>query len=176
MRRLSARERVLSLAVGGVFFTLLTFGLISYLLRQHTTLQATLASKEGEWRTMQLLVAERGLWEQRDAWISEKQPKLANEGSAGVQLLDQIKGAARVHAVTVENPAIGAPETAEFYRTTPVNFETKSPWPALVKFLHALQQPEKFLVLDSANIQIDPTDPAMIRGKFRAAIWYAPKN
>lgn len=42
-------------------------------------------------------------------------------------------------------------------------------------FLYEMQAPERFIVFESANLQIDQDDKTQIRGKFRIAKWYAPK-
>src|SRR5205823_6349612 len=102
------------------------------------------------------------------------QPKLVNEGSAGVELLDYVKSVAKKSDVVLENPAIGSPAKAQFYRSVPVNIETKSSWATLIRFLESIQQPEQFIVFETANVAIDPADPAMMRGKFKIARWYAP--
>jgi hypothetical protein len=44
-----------------------------------------------------------------------------------------------------------------------------------VRFLHDVQQPEGFVVFESVNLQIEPSDPTMMRGKFKIARWFAPK-
>lgn len=174
MRHLTRREKRLSYAVGGVLFVVFNFAFINYLTKQHAMVKAQFAAKTSEWQTMQGLFTERELWEKRQAWIEATQPKLENEGAAGVQLLDQVKDAAKANGVTLENPAIGTLEKSSYYRSTPVNFETKSSWPALMKFLSGVQQPEQFIVVDNANIQIEAADTTLIRGKFRVSRWYAP--
>jgi hypothetical protein len=174
MRQLTQREKYLGGAVGGVLFLLLTVVFINYLVRQHVRLTGELRTKSNELKTMRVLVAERALWEQREAWLDQFQPKLVNESSAGVQLLDRLKEAGRANGVTVENPAIDTLERSNFYRSTPVSFETKSAWPALIRFLASVQQPEAFLEFETVNIQIDPADPTQIRGKFRIGCRYQP--
>jgi hypothetical protein len=174
MRQLNQREKYLSGAVGGVLFLLLTVVFINYIVRQHVRLTGGVRTKSAELKAMRILVSERELWEKREAWLDQFQPKLVNESGAGVQLLDRVKEAARTNNVTVENVAIGTLERSHFYRSTPLSFDTKSAWPALIQFLASLQQPEAFLEMETANIQIDPADPTKMRGKFRIACRYQP--
>jgi Tfp pilus assembly protein PilO len=174
MPRLSARERALALLVGAAVFLLITLLLLNFLFRQHARLRNELSQKQTTWQATQTLFGEREMWERRDLWLQQNHPRLENPGSAGVQLLDQIKQAAKENGVQLENPAIGTPETGEFYQSVPVTLETKSQWHALIRFLHSLQSPEKFVVLESANLQIDAGDPTQMRGRFRIAKWYAP--
>ena len=174
MRTLNQREKLLSFAVGGVLFLLINLGFVRYLVNQHAIVKADYAARTQDWESMQKLLDERGLWDKREAWLAATQPKLANESAAGVELLNTLKTAAKTEGVTLENPAIGTIEKSIYYRSSPVNFETKSAWPALIKFLATVQQPDRFVVFDSANIQIEAGDPTLIRGKFRVSRWYAP--
>ena len=174
MRQLTGREKILAFAVGGIAIFVLNAIFLNYLIKQHTLIRGEIDTRNREWESMQVVFKERELWQQREAWITENQPKLTNENSAGVQLLDFAKDTARKHSVTMENPVIGVLERDPAHRGVPVSFETKSSWPSLIKFLAEIQQPEQFIVFDTANIQIEPTDPTMIRGQFRMSRWYAP--
>lgn len=173
MKTMTARERMLAGLVAGTVFVLLNLLLVSSFFKKQTLARVELANKTQEWNATQILYSERDLWTKRDAWLQQKQPKIGNEGSAGVQLLDYVKSIARRGDVVLENPAIGTPAKTATYRSVPVNIETKSSWPALIKFLQAMQQPDQFIVFETANVAIDPTDATMMRGKFRIARWFA---
>ncbi len=107
--------------------------------------------------------------------LKEKQPKLANEDSAGLQLLELVKELAKKHVVTIETPVIRQPIKKPDFTSVGVEIETKSTWKSLIAFLGELQNPEQFIVLDSANLKIDTADQTQMRGKFKIARWYAPK-
>jgi hypothetical protein len=173
---MTQRERTLSAAVAGTLFVVLNFFFFRHFLTQQTLLRAQVAVKTAQWNAMQLLYADREVWQKRDAWLQQKQPAFGNEGEAGVQLLDQIKAKAKAAEVPLENPAIGSPEKTPYYQGVPVTVETKSAWPALIKFLASLQQPEQFIVLESANLQIESSDPTLMRGRFKIARWHLPKQ
>ncbi len=159
--------------VAGAVFVLVNILLLSAFFKKQAAARLELGNKTQEWNATQILTSERDLWSKREAWLQQKQPKLANEGSAGVQLLDYVKSVAKKSDVVLENPAIGSPTKTAAYRSVPVNIETKSSWAALIKFLQAMQQPEQFIVFETANVAIDPNDPSMMRGKFRIARWFA---
>lgn len=176
-RPLSSRERTLAILVGTAAFLFITFFVVDYFLKNKARLDANLAVKTRVLRRVQALSAEKTLYEQRDAWLREKQPKLVNDERAGGQLLEQIKELAKKHSVLLENPVIRPvlrkPDLP--YAAVGIEIETKSPWAALIAFLGELQTPEQFIVLDAANLKIDGTDQTQLRGKFRIARWYAPK-
>ena len=171
---LSSRERFLASLVGGAFALLLTLALLSAFSKKQSLLRSQLADRRSELAAIQTLLGERGVWEKRDAWLSEKQPKLLNESSAGVSLLDAVRELARAHEVTLENPVIGQPGKTQWARSVSVNVETRSSWDSLIAFLQAAQKPDAFIIFESANLQIDAGDASQMRGRFRIARWYAP--
>jgi hypothetical protein len=38
-----------------------------------------------------------------------------------------------------------------------------------------MQDPEKFVVFESAQLQVDSADKTQMKGVFRVAKWYAPR-
>lgn len=174
-RQLSSREKNLSVLVGAILFLGVTFFTGDYFFKNHALLSASLVTKTKQLKAMQSMGAEKALWEQREAWLREKQPKLADEDGAGVKLLDHIKQLATKKGVLLENPVIRPPVRKPDYTAIGVEIETKGSWRDLIAFLGELQSPEQFIVLDSANLKIDGADPTQMRGRFKIARWYAPK-
>jgi len=172
--KLSSRERTLALATGGVVFVLLTLLLLSAFARRNAALREQLAQQRLEWATMQELLAEQDLWAARDAALTAKQPSLTNENAAGVELLDTLRGLAKNHSVTLENPVFEGVARNKWYRSVPVSLDTHSSWPDLIGFLYALQKPDRFIVCEGVNIQVDPSDQTKMLGHFKIARWYSP--
>lgn len=173
--QMSRRERTLAAVVGLAAFLFVTFFLVDYFLKSKDRLQAELAAKNKQLKAMQTLTADKALWEHRDAWVQEKQPKLASEDAAGVQLLDQVKNLARKNAVLLDNPAIRLANRQPQYVSISIEVETKSSWRSLISFLADLQTPEQFVTLEAANLKIDSSNPTQMRGHFKIARWYAPR-
>ena len=171
---LSPREKVLAMAVGGTVIVLLNLLLLSAFARRNSALRAELADRRAEWATMQELLGEEGLWAARDAALTAKQPGLTNENAAEVELLDMVRALAKKHEVTMENPVFGGVVRSPSYRSVPVSLDTHSTWPNLIGFLYELQKPDQFIVCESANIQVDPSDQTKMLAHFKIARWYAP--
>jgi hypothetical protein len=87
-----------------------------------------------------------------------------------------MKEVAGKHNVLIEKPAIGAGDATSDHQSVFASFETKSPWPPLVRFLYDVQKPESFVVFESVQLQIDSADPTMMRGRFKIARWFAPSG
>jgi Tfp pilus assembly protein PilO len=173
---MNKREKVLAGIVGGIAAVMLNLFLLNYFLRNHRQLRSTLEQQQVQIDAMKALAADRAMWEERGAWIRAHQPALENEATAGVQLLEEMRVMAREHSVLIipETLSIGSPERRPYCTAVPVTIETKSTWRDLIRFLGTLQGPNRFIVLESANLRQDPGDKTQMRGKFRIAKWYAP--
>jgi Tfp pilus assembly protein PilO len=174
-QRLNPRERVLSLVVGGAIFVLVNWLIWSSLLGMLSGAQTELASRTSVRQQQNVFLRERKMWEKRDAWLKEHQPALSNPAEAST-LLENVKQIAGKHNVQLESPAIGSSDSTPNYQTVSVSVDTKSEWQPLVRFLYDVQQPASFVVFENVNLQIDPADPTKMRGKFKIARWFAPKQ
>ena len=174
--KMSARERTLAMAVGSIVFLLVNMLLVTAFCesRRNAELRADLASRQLELANINEMLSQRALWAQRDAALTARQPRLTkDENAAGVELLDLIRSIAKQHEVTLENPVFAGATQTKTYRSVPVNVDTHSSWPSLVDFLYALQKPDQFIVCESANIQVDPSDQTKMLCHFKIARWYA---
>jgi hypothetical protein len=171
--RLNKRERILGAIVAGGVFLLLNLYVWGKVLGSLDQARGDLEARRNTRKVQELYIKERALWEKRAQWLKEKQPVLKGPGEAST-LLDQVKQIAGKHNVLIENPAIGTGDSTPDRQSVFASFEVKSPWPALVKFLYEVQQPESFVVFESVTLNIDPADPTMMRGKFKIARWFAP--
>ena len=172
--RLNARERVLSMIVGGALFLLVNYIIWSWISGTLAQARTDIAARKSARAQQSVFLKERGMWEKREAWLKKTQPTLKGPGEAST-LLEQVKEVAGKHNVLVENPSLGGVDSTPTHQATFVSVETKSPWQPLVRFLHEVQQPESFIVFETVNLQIDSADPTMMRGKFKIARWFAPK-
>jgi hypothetical protein len=171
--RMNPRERVLSWIIAGSMLVLVNVFILSWIFGAVGRARNELAARKATLAEQALYMKERDLWIKRDEWIRQHQPALKNPAEASA-LLDQLKEVAGKHNVLIENPAIGSGETTPYHQTVFASIETKSPWPPLVHFLYEVQQPDAFIVFETANVAIDGSDPTMMRSKFKIARWFAP--
>lgn len=173
-QRMTQRERRLAWIVAGAIFLLINLLVWSKLFDVIRRARADVALRQSLRDEQALYIKDRDLWTRRDQWLKQHQPTLKSAVEAST-LLDQVKQIAGKHNVLIENPAIGAGEATADHQSVFASIETKSPWPPLVRFLFDVQQPESFVVFESVQLQIDPSDPTMMKGKFKIARWFAPK-
>jgi len=126
---------------------------------------------------MRRSLGERAMWEERDAWITAKQPKLTvSDDVAGGQLLNYVKDVAKKNAVQINSQSLRLPTNQPEYHSISVDMEVTATWPSLIGFLRELQGPEQFIVFESANLKVDDKDATQMRAAFRVAKWFAPRG
>ncbi len=171
--RLSQRERVLALSVGGVLFLLVNYAIWSLLLGVSANLRTAWATQRAARSEQKVYLNEYQTWNRRAEWLKKHQLTLTNPAEAS-SLLTQIQQIGGKYKVQIENPQIGSVETTPTHKSVSATIETKSSWEALVHFLYDLQQPDAFVVFESANLMIDSGDATVMRGRFKIAKWFAP--
>jgi hypothetical protein len=174
-KQLTQREKVLAFTVGGAVVLLLNIFVLSYFFRTQSQLRVDFARKQLQLAQMQALMRDADKWARLDTEVVARQPKLENEARAGTALLAQVQDSAKKNSVLIEQPAIPNPERRPESISVSVTVETKSTWEALIKFLHALQGPDQFIALESANLKVDTQDQTQMRGRFKIAKWFAPR-
>lgn len=176
--QLNARERALAFIVGTLVAVVVTFALVKAFLGQQRTLSRQLKDKAATLIAMRTLIGERELWEQRDQWLSQHQPRLDNANSAGVQLLDQVKQIGQQRSLTPTEAQIGAADTGNkaggkpAFQAVGVSFTIKGKWADIVSFLYDVQTPTNFLVFEKATLQLDKDDKTQVSGTFKLAKWF----
>ena len=173
VHRMNRRERILATIVAGIVFLLINLYVWGKLFSSLDQARADLEARRNTRKLQEVYIKERGLWEKRAQWLKQHQPVLKGPGEAST-LLDEIKQIAGKHNILIENPAIGTGDATPDRQSVFASFEVKSPWPPLVRFLYDVQQPQSFVVFESVTLNIDPSDPTMMRGKLKVARWFAP--
>jgi len=173
-RTLSSRERTLATIVGLIIVLGGTFLLVESYHSKRLALTAKIAADKRQLRSLHDMLTQGEFWQQREAWVHAKQPKLGDPDQAGVQLLNYVQDLAKKHSILLENATLHSAEARPTCISVALEVETKSPWPPLVSFLEELQTPEQFVALEMANLKVDGGDNTQVRGRFKIARWYAP--
>jgi hypothetical protein len=176
MTEMSPKERTMAMVIGLIAVIVISYLVVDYFLKNQTRLRTELARNTAALATMRRQMAEKPMWDQRDAWLQAKQPRLGSEDTAGVQLLDRVKEVAKKNSVEVTSQALRPPAHLADYSSISVDLETTSTWPSLIGFMRELQGPEQFVVLEGVNLKIDDKDATQMRGNFKIAKWFAPKG
>lgn len=173
LAQMNQRERLLALSVAGILFLLINLAIWSALFGMSAEARKDYAEQKAARTEQKVYLKEEKTWKRRADWLKKNQPALTNPAEAST-LLTQVKEIAGKHNVQIENPQIGAVDSTASHQAVSATFETKSGWGELVRFLYDTQRPEAFLVFENVNLMVDPTDPTVMRGRFKIAKWFAP--
>jgi len=173
--QMSQRERTLALGVGGILFLLINLAIWSTLFGMSKNARTEYAAQRTLRQEQQVYLAEEKTWKARADWLAKEQPTLSNPAEAS-SLLTQIKEIASKHSVQIEDPQIGAVETAPSHQSVSATFQTKSGWVPLVHFLYDAQRPTAFSVFEQVNLMVDGNDATVMQGRFKVAKWFKPNG
>ena len=109
MSEMSSRERLMTTIVGAAIFLLVSYLVVDYFLKNQARLRGELARNTNALAVMRRQMADKPMWDQRETWLLGKQPKLASEDTAGVQLLDRVKDLAKKNAVQISSQSLRPP-------------------------------------------------------------------
>src|SRR5688500_10688747 len=123
IKQMTARERTLATIVVLGAFAFVNIFLVKFVLNQHRELRRDLLAKSSEIRTMNVLLAERTLWMERDQWLDAKMPKLTNRDEAPSDLRKAITEIAAKHNITPEKTLLGEPDSKSQFPRLSVTFE-----------------------------------------------------
>jgi Tfp pilus assembly protein PilO len=170
---MTSREKTLAMIVGAIILVVVNLFLFNFFMKNYRRLKTDFAAKKEQLEVMHGLYADREMWDARDGWLKDHFPKLQNESTASPELLERIKNQAKTHSVQLENPSLGVTQKKPNYTGAPVTFDTKSTWHDLSAFLFELQNPEQFIVVESVDLKVHPSENTQMQGKFRVAKWFS---
>jgi hypothetical protein len=173
LRNLTKSERRLSVILGLAVFVMLNFYGISYLLDEHAGLAQKISELQGQQRSNELWLRERGLWLARKEWLDSRQPHVPPGAVAQSELLESLTRTAKDHALTIEEQSFGETKNTADYRSVAVKLKLSGKLENVVKWLVAVQQPEQFQAV--TNFALKSTDaPPNVSLELEVARWYAP--
>jgi hypothetical protein len=173
--RMNRREQVMTLVIVSVLFVLINLFVWKIVLGSISNSRRELAARKNTRSEQNVYMRERELWKKRDEWLEKTQPPMKGAEEAST-LLEQVKQIAGKYKIEIQNPALGSGEATGTHQAVFASIETSSHWPELVHFLYDVQQPDAFVVFESVNLAIDNSDQTLMRGKFKIAKWFAPKQ
>jgi len=172
MRPLKPSERLLAGVFGGMIFVLANFMLLQQLSAKRTSLQTEIRNLKVEKTEADFWLGQKDLWNERKAWIAEKQPKLDGTGQEGAKLLETVQQTAKEKQVTIGERTISEPETHPHYTEIGINIQAKGSLESITRWLAVLQNPETFQTVTSLTLKKD-AESSNITCNATISRWYA---
>ena len=173
--RMNPREKMLLGAVVALLGVLLSIYLTKIFVANRAAFRDQLAAAKSKIEVLRKRESDRELWSKRDAWLTQKLPKLGDTDVANRTLRESVLEVAKKHTVILEAPAPGVPITQPNHVSLSIRLEAKGTWQDIFHFLHELQGPEKFIAIEGSELKVNGQDKTQFRATLTVAQWFAPK-
>lgn len=172
MRQLKPSERRLSLIFAGIIFLAVNFFALNQLTEKKHLLESDIRNLRLEETEAGFWLAQSALWQQRKAWLDEKQPKLSGTGQESGELLQNLQKTARQQKITISQQVFPEAVPSPYYHEVSVQLEVKGTLESVTRWIASLQNPDAFLAVTIKNLKSDAEAPNVICSLL-VARWYA---
>jgi hypothetical protein len=94
-------------------------------------------------------------WQQRLAWIKDKQPPLGDEGDAKAEVLETVQKGARAHKLEIVEQSLNDVQKTAGGMRVNVSIKVKGAMQDLVEWLAPLQKPDDFYAVTLFSLKAD---------------------
>ena len=173
--RMNQREKIMFAAVAALLVVLLNIFLLKAFIARSAEFRDQLTAAQTKLGLLRKRESERDLWAKRDAWLTQKLPKLGDTDEANKALREAVLGVAKRHSVILEAPAPGVPVPQPNRVSLSIRLDAKGKWQDIFLFLLELQGPEKFIAIENCELKVNRDDKTQFRAALTVAQWFAPR-
>ncbi|MDZ4287199.1 MAG: hypothetical protein U0984_04535 [Prosthecobacter sp.] len=117
------------------------------------------------------LLAEKDSWEQRSAWLQQKQPMYTKRSEADLTVLNLIRDSASSHSVTVQVQPM-EPSERPGMTSSSMTVEAKGDLAAVLKWLHGIQEPNTFISIPALSMVPNEEDTSQVIVNMTVQKWF----
>ena len=165
--RMKPREKVLLAVAAAAIGVVLNVFLIKTFVANRTAFHNQLSAAKSKIELLRKRESERELWSKRDAWLTQKLPKLGDADVANKTLRESVLEIAKKHTVLLEAPAPGVPVPQANHISLSIRLEAKGTWQDVFEFLLELQGPEKFIAFEACELKVNREDKTQFRASLK---------
>jgi hypothetical protein len=118
------------------------------------------------------LLLEKDKWEQRSAWLAEKQPEYTKRSEADLTLLNLVRDSAANNGITLDNVQPQEPSEKLGLTSSTMVVQAKADLAALLKWLHAIQEPTSFISIPAITIVPNEEDTSQVIVNMTLQKWF----
>ncbi len=174
--QMSQREKTLAFLVGGAVAILINVILINFFLGKYREYRTVKETQERQLQVYKMLEADRDKWTKRDAWLTAHLEPIGDTDLLNTTRREALKALAQKHEVLIESVPAGSASRLSNYTGFAVTLDCKAKWDQFIFFLHELQSPENFNLVNSIDLKVDPNDKTQFRATMNVAKLFAPKS
>lgn len=169
------REKILAASLGAVLAMLAIAIGGRMLLDMRRELDVKIAQAEGQELDAESWIGDEAYWLGREEWLASHQPKVGEQRQDSLELLQKIESAATSHGVEVTGRMIKEEVKGARFSGTPIRVDVAGNFSGLVAWLHELQQPGNFLLINELTIKAS-TKPDSVNCSIEVMRCYQPSS
>lgn len=118
------------------------------------------------------LLSHQDFWDQRSAWLAEKQPVFTKQGESISNVISLADELASKHSVSIPLKQPNEPVERAGMTAAVVTLKVEGEMKPVMNWLHELQQPTHFVSVPAMTITPNEEDPSKIEVNMRIEKWF----
>ncbi len=153
MRALNRNERLLAIALGFIVLLLLNFAGMRWIADTMRGSRNRIAQLESENAALQHVLAERPYWTARQKWLEANPPAAYSERSSRAEFVQSVQSGIASQGLKIESQQPLDTERVGPLAVTNIDLVLSGRFQALIRWLHAIQQPGKYALIRSFTLK-----------------------
>lgn len=153
MRALNRNERLLAGLLGGMAFLLVNLVGMRWIASQTAASRAEIARLTGEADAARTLLKERPYWLVRQDWVAQHLPPPYDEKTSRAQFVQEVVDSVQKHQLQTESQQPLETERDGRLAIAGIEITVNGRLEAIVRWLHALQQPGNYELIRSFTLR-----------------------
>jgi len=118
------------------------------------------------------LLAKQDFWNQRSAWLSDKQPPFIKAGDASTAILNLVDELATKHSVKITQKQLTEANERPNLTSANVTLEVRGEMKPVLAWLYDLQQPGSFIVIPAMTVTPNEEETAEVIVNMSVQKWF----
>lgn len=118
------------------------------------------------------LLSEKDFWQERSAWLQEKQPLFTKHSEADLALLDLVRESAAKYDVKLGQTQPLQPSERVGLTSASMHVEAQGDFKAVMKWLHSIQEPTAFISVPKLALTPNEQDTSQVMVNMDLQKWF----
>ncbi len=153
MRPLNRNERLLATLFGAAAFLVLNLAGMKWIANQTANSRADISRLQGEANAARALLKEKPYWTARQDWVAQNAPQPFDEQTSQSQFVQEVQDSLRKFKLTTQQQQPLPTEREGRLAIAGMEVTVEGRLEAIVRWLHALQQPGRYDLVRSFTLR-----------------------
>jgi len=153
MRPLNRNERLLAAIFGGVLFLIVNLVGMRWIGGHIRSANADIARLKNEAEQANIMLKMRPYWTARQMWVKDHPPGVYDEATSRAQYVQEVQTAVQAHQLKIESQQPLETERNGRLAMVGIDVTVQGRLEAIVRWLHALQEPGKYETVRSFTLK-----------------------